>query len=113
MVTTMNNDKTLFGSFGMYPSFVAGILNSATQIYFYLLCNELHYENYIEKYIGDKECSVCCKSHVGYYFQLSYQSETIFISFEERIFPKLPSELMFAQCLEKIFGRSSLWNIKS
>ena len=79
------------------------ILNSARRIHFFVLCNEeLNYENYIEKFIGNKECSVCCKSHTGHYFQLSYQSETIFISFEARLFPQLPSEIIFAQCLEKI-----------
>ena len=60
----MNNDKTLCGCFGMYPSFVAGILNSARRIKFFVLSyEELDYENYIEKRIGDKECSVCYKSH--------------------------------------------------
>ena len=64
MVTALNNVKTLCGYFGIYPSFVAGILNSARRIDFFLLCNEnLYYENYIEKCIGDKECSVCY-SHI-------------------------------------------------
>jgi len=59
----------------MYASFVAGITNSARRIQFLVLCNEeLNYENYIEKCIGDKECSVCYKSHTGHYFQLTYQS---------------------------------------
>jgi len=98
MVTAMNNDKTLCGCFGMHPSFVAGILNSARRVHFFVLCNEeLKYVNYIEKCIDDKECSVCYMSHTGHYFQLSYQSETIFISFEARLFPKLPSEIIFAQ----------------
>jgi len=48
----------------MCPSFVAAILNSARLIYFFVLCNEeLNYESYIEKCIGDKECSICYKSH--------------------------------------------------
>ena len=45
------------------PRFVVGILNLARRIYFFLFCNEeLNYENYIEKGIGDKECSLnsCC-----------------------------------------------------
>jgi len=67
-----------------------------------VLCNEeLNYEKYIEKCIGDKECSVCYKSRTGHFFQI-YQSETVFISFEARLFPKLPSELMFAQGVLKI-----------
>ena len=63
-----------------------------------MLCSEqLNYENYIENCIGDKECGVSYKSHTGNYFQLSFQSATIFISYEQRAFPKLPSELIFAQ----------------
>jgi len=88
MFTAMNNDKILCGCFGMYPSFVAGILNSARRIQFVVLCNEeLNYENHIEKCIGGKECSVCYKSHTGHYYQLSYQGERVFITFEARLFP--------------------------
>ena len=102
MVTTINNDKTLSGCFGMYPRFLAGILNSTRRIHFFVLCNEeLNYENYIEKCISDKERSVRYKSHTRHYFKL-YQSKKIIISFETRLFPKLPSEIIFAQCLEKI-----------
>jgi len=37
----------------MYPSFVAGILNSARRIHFFVLCSEeLNDDNYIVKYIG-------------------------------------------------------------
>jgi len=88
----------------MYASFVAGILNSARRIHFFVLCNEkLNYENYIEKCIGDKECRVCYMSHTGHYFQLSCQSETIFTSFEARLFPKLSSEIIFVRsALKKI-----------
>jgi len=88
--------------FGMYPSFVAGVLNWARRIHFFVLCNEkLNYEKYFEKCVGDKECSVCYKSHTTYYFQLSYQNKTIFISYEARLFPKLPSEIIFAQSVLK------------
>jgi len=115
MVTAKNNDKTLYGYFGMYPSFVAGILNSERRITYFVLCNEgLNYEHYIENCIGDEGCSVCYKSHTRYYFQLSYQSETIFISFEARLFPKLPSEINFAQSvLKKIVELSSLLDSNS
>jgi len=82
--------------------FLARILNLARRIHFFVLCNEeLNYKNYIEKCIGDKECSVCFKSHTGHFFQISYQNETILILFEVRLFPKLPSELMFAQSVLK------------
>ena len=46
----------------MYPSLVAGILNTAKRIHFFVLCNELNYEDYIEKCVGDKECTVSYKS---------------------------------------------------
>jgi len=93
----LNNDEILCGCFGMYPSFVAGILNTARRIHFFVFCNEeLNYENYIEKCIGGKYCSVCYKSDIGHFFQISYQGESVFITFEARLFPKLPSELMFA-----------------
>ena len=45
---------------------------------------------------GDKECSVSYKSHTGY-FLLSFQGETICIWFQGCLFPKLRSELIFAQ----------------
>jgi len=92
MVTALNSEKTLFGCFGMCPSFVAGILNRAERIHFFVLCIEnLNYEYCIEKFIGDKECSVSYKA--GHLFQISYHGE----AFQARIFPTRPSELMFAQ----------------
>jgi hypothetical protein len=103
MVTAINNHKTLCGCFGMYPSFVAEILNSARRIHFFVLYNEeLNYENYIENCIGDKEFSVCYKSHTGHYFQLSYQSQTVFMSFEARLLTKLPSEINSLRVLQKM-----------
>ena len=55
MNTALNNDKILCGCFGIYPSSVAGILNTTKLFYFFVLCNEeLNYEDYIEKYTGDK-----------------------------------------------------------
>jgi len=102
MVTAMNNDRTLCLHLGMYPSFVAGILNSARRTHFFVLGNEeLNDENYIEKYIGDKECSVCYKSHTGHNFQISYQSETIIISFEQTISRTAVRNNIRPECLEK------------
>jgi len=64
IVTTMNNDKVLCGSFGLYPSYAAGILNSVKEIHFYVLCREnLNYADYIEKCIAGKEHSVTYKPH--------------------------------------------------
>jgi len=98
----------------MYPSFVAGILSSARRIHYFVLYNEeLNYDKYIEMCIGDKQCSVCYKSHAGHYFQLSYQSETIFISFQARLFLKLPTEIIFAQSVLKkyIWAMWMFWNV--
>ena len=62
IVTTMSSGKVLSGSFGLYPCFVAVILNSVKEIHFYVLCSEkLNYAFYIEKYIAGKENSVTYK----------------------------------------------------
>ena len=56
IVTTMNSDKVLYGSFGLYPSYVAGILNSVEEIHFNVLCSEnLNYADKVEKCIDCKE----------------------------------------------------------
>jgi hypothetical protein len=39
LVTALNSDNALCGTFGFYPSPVAGILNSVKEINFYVLCN--------------------------------------------------------------------------
>ena len=64
IVTTMNSDKVLCGYFGLYLSYVAGILNSVKEIHFYVLCSkELHYDEYIEKCIAGNKCSVSYTKH--------------------------------------------------
>jgi hypothetical protein len=40
IVTTMNSNNVLCASFGLFPSYVAGILNSVKEINFYALCNK-------------------------------------------------------------------------
>ena len=48
--TTMNSDKVLCGSLGLYPSSLAGIVNSVKEIHFYVLCSEkLNCADYIRK----------------------------------------------------------------
>ena len=55
----------------MYQSFVAGILNTAKRTQFFVLCNdEFNYEDYIERFIGDKECSVSYKSDSGLFLNI-------------------------------------------
>jgi hypothetical protein len=58
-VAAMNGNKVLCGSFGLYPSFVAGILNSVKAMNFYILFNEdLFYAYYIEKCISGKRSTI-------------------------------------------------------
>jgi len=90
--TALNNNKILCGCFGMYPSFVAGILNTAKRTRFFVLCNEFNYENYMKSVLVT-ECSVCYKSVSGCYFIISYHGESISIYFETRLFSKLPCSL--------------------
>jgi len=40
IVTTVYSDKVLCGSFGLYPSYAAGIRNCVKEIHFYVLCSE-------------------------------------------------------------------------
>jgi len=115
IVTSMNSDKVLGGSFGLYPSYAAGILNTVKEIHFYVLCNEtLIYANYIEKYIAHKECTFTLLSHNNFtsvtehHFQFTFGNETVTISFEAKQFPILPSELIFAESVLKKIQFSSL-----
>jgi len=64
IVTALNSDKVLWGCFGLYPSYVAGILNSVKEIHFYVLSSKkLHYGEYIEKCIAGNKCSVSYTKH--------------------------------------------------
>ena len=102
IVTTVKRDKDLWGSFGLYPSYAAGVLNSVKEIQLHLLCGEkLNYVGYIEKHIACKEHSVTYNPHRLDEFLLSSSVETITLSFEARQFPKLPSELIFSQSILK------------
>jgi len=40
IITDMNNDKVMCGSFGLYPIDIAGILNTVKDIHFCILCEE-------------------------------------------------------------------------
>ena len=96
IVTTTNSDNMLCGSFGLFPSYVAGILNSVKEINFYALCNKrLRCASFLEKCVAGKECTF--KLSTGNYFVLTSGKEVV-ISFESRFFGgKLPSELIFSQ----------------
>ena len=109
-ISAINNGKAICGYFGLYPSSVAGILNSTKQIHFCVLCNEkLIYEYYINKCIDNRECKFTYKCDSGYFYTLSSQSHYIFIMFKERVFHKQqPSELIFAQSVLKKIQLSCL-----
>ena len=54
-VATLNSDNVLCATFGLHPSYVAGILNSVKQINFYVLCNKhINYAEHIEKFIAGR-----------------------------------------------------------
>jgi hypothetical protein len=115
IVTTMNGNKVLCGSFGVYPSYVAGILNSVKRIHFFVLHSEkLNYADYVKKCIVSKErtfklpTDYSFKVVTAHRFQLTFGGETVTISIEARQFQKLPSELTFAQCVLKTMRLSSL-----
>jgi hypothetical protein len=78
-----------------------------TSIKFYVLCSEkLNYLDYIKQSVLDKECTISCG---GVIFQLKYNGEMIYISFETRIVrEKLPSDLVFAYAVLKNIRLHSL-----
>jgi len=51
IVTTMNSNNVLCASFELFPSYVAGILNSVQEVNFYALCSKrrLQCASYLEK----------------------------------------------------------------
>jgi len=56
IMATINSNKVLWGSFGTYPSYVAGILNSVNNLHFHVSHGEkLNYADYVEKRIAGKE----------------------------------------------------------
>jgi hypothetical protein len=65
VVTTLNSDNVLCGTFGLYPSYVAGILNYVKEINYYVLSNKrVSYCNHSQLYC--KKCAL-----------LSYLQKTI------------------------------------
>ena len=103
IVTTLNSDNVLCGTFGLYPSYMACKLNSVKQIHFCVLCiKHINYAGYIEKCIAGKQCTVSYESHRGRYFHLSYSiGNTFVISFGEIQFSVLTSKVIFAQSVLK------------
>jgi len=104
IITDMNNDKVMCGCFGLYPSYVAGILDTVKGIHFYILCEEkLNYAKYITTCLARKNYSVKLLSKIHLtcvweeHFQSTLDGEKVTISFEARQFPNLPSDLIFAE----------------
>jgi hypothetical protein len=114
----INSDNALCGIYGLYPSYVAGILNSVHQIDVYVLCNKhLKYTELIEKCIAGTECNfklyvdfseymkTCIpgkkfnfKLYAENTFKLTFGCDTVKISFHEKLIHKrLPPALVFAQ----------------
>jgi hypothetical protein len=71
----MNNDKVLFGSLGLYRSFVTGILNSVKEILSFVLCSEeINYAEYIKNVSQEKNALSSCLQNT----MLSWLQATIF-----------------------------------
>jgi hypothetical protein len=84
LVTTLNSDKILCGTFGLYPSYVAGILNSVKEINFYVLCNKhIRYGKHIRNCIAGKECTFMLLARNS--FLLTSGCDTVLLSFEARL----------------------------
>jgi hypothetical protein len=73
-----------------------------------VLCSEkLNYADYVEKCIACKDCTFKFPTECDFNlvtehrFQLTFGGETVTISIEARLLPKLPSELIFAQSVLK------------
>jgi len=106
----MNSYKVPCDSFGLYPSYAAGILNSEEKIHLYVVCSEqLNYEHYIKKSTAGQDCCISYKAHTGCYFKVSSDGETIAVSSETKIINgRLPSSLIFAQSVLNKIRLSSL-----
>ena len=109
IVTTMNSNNVLCASFGLFPSYVAGILNSVKEINFYVLCNKrrLRCASYLETCVAGKEWIF--KLTTDNYFVLTSGKKEVIIENHSRFFGgKLMSELIFAQSVLKNIKLSSL-----
>jgi len=92
IITDMNNDKVMCICFGLYPCYVAGIINSVKGIHFYILCEEnLNYAKYITKCLARKNYTVKLLSKIYFTrvweedFHLTLDNETVTISFETTV----------------------------
>jgi hypothetical protein len=80
IIAAMNNDNILCGCFGLFPCYVAGILDSD------VLCNKkLTYADYFEECISGRKCTI---SQAGKYVQLTSNREPIYVLFEAKTYMK-------------------------
>jgi hypothetical protein len=83
LVTALNCGNVLCGTFGLYPSYVAGILNSVKEINFYVLCNKrINYGKHIRTCIAGKECTFKLLARNS--FLLTSGCDKVLLSFEAR-----------------------------
>ena len=110
IVVSMNSDRVLCGVFGLYPSYVAGILKHVEEINFYVLCNyKLTNAEYIEKAISSEQFTISYVSCEKNYFILSSRGETVLLKSETRMMEaKLPPVLTFTYDLIRNSLLSSL-----
>ena len=106
-VTTLNSDNLHCATFGLYPSYVAWILNSVKQINLHVLCNTHKLRWIYWKIYWGKECTF--KLHAEKSFLLTSGCDTVEITFEARpIHGRLPPGLIFALSALRRLRLSSL-----
>jgi hypothetical protein len=80
----------------------------------YFAPEKINYADYVEKCIVDKECTSKLPTDYSFKvvteqrFQLTFVGETFTIITEARQLQRMPSELIFAQCVLKTMRVSSL-----
>jgi hypothetical protein len=111
IVTSLNNGSVMCGSFGYYPSFVSGVLNSTDTIHFYVLCNKLpdYTDIILNSLMQNEKCRFHLKPIINNYFLVSCDGGEVTVIFQEKIVTKkLPSELTFAHGVLNKIQLSSL-----
>jgi hypothetical protein len=86
IITTLNSDNVLGATFGRYPCYVVGILNSVKHIHFYVLCNKhINYTEYITNLLRKMYTFKVCTNN---YFILIFFKEKVVISFQSAFLVK-------------------------
>jgi len=118
-ISALNNDNVLCGCFELYPSYVAGILQSVKEIHFFALCAKkinVDYTQLIERCIQGKEWTLTLGklSKISFialpddqHFKLTCGDERVTVSFLTRLFHKLPSQVVFAERVNRLHPMQS------